>query len=264
LALIPLPLLYELPHAVVDGNVYRLLARCFSIPTPVDSRLGQIQFQKLADELMMSAQPSDFNQALMEIGALVCTPQNPECNSCPLRQICRSYADKEQLMYPVKEKKLVKRERFFNYVILHDKKGLLLFRREKGDIWQGLYEFLLIEDNALLSGNKIQEILLTVMNDAKETFNNSFNAVPNDFLKRLQNQDCKIKLEKLIEFGDARHILTHQHINTRFFIAGFSGDLSAVTMNENKSLRYIEFQDLASFPVPRLIDKKLSGFLAAL
>ena len=169
---------YSLPHAVVDGNVYRVLSRCFLIDTPINSTLGKKEFSELANSLIDHKNPGDHNQALMEIGALICKPKNPNCAKCPIQEKCLGYSMANLLDYPVKLKKTKIKNRYLNYTITTDKTHILIKRREESDIWKGLYDFPLHE-----STNE-----LTKLEDG-------------------------MYLDKRF-----KHILTHQHIYASFWI----------------------------------------------
>jgi A/G-specific adenine glycosylase len=132
---------YNLPHAVLDGNVYRVLSRIFGIETPIDSTEGKKQFEKLADALLDKKLPATYNQAIMDFGSLVCKPQNPLCDVCPFSSDCKALEFGKISLLPVKSKKLVKTERHFHYFVLHDKKNIFIQQRIDNDIWKGLYEF---------------------------------------------------------------------------------------------------------------------------
>ncbi|MBO5188358.1 MAG: A/G-specific adenine glycosylase [Alistipes sp.] len=136
---------YDLPHAVVDGNVYRVLARLFDIETPIDSTEGRKGFATLAEELLDKAHPATYNQAIMDFGAVQCTPQHPDCTACPLADCCLAHSAGTVLQRPIKQGHTKVRDRYFNYLHLTDGHATLLHRRTAGDIWQGLYEFPLIE-----------------------------------------------------------------------------------------------------------------------
>lgn len=131
--------------AVVDGNVYRLLSRAFDIDLPIDSSQGQKYFQKLADELISPQHPGEHNQAIMEVGALICSPKSPKCTQCPLESICLSREKETITERPVKSKKTKVRSRFFHFLVLSDDKNIVIQKREKKDIWQNMYQFPLIE-----------------------------------------------------------------------------------------------------------------------
>ncbi|WP_430406634.1 A/G-specific adenine glycosylase [Fluviicola sp.] len=137
---------FDLPHAVVDGNVYRILSRYYGIDEPIDTGKGKKLFQELADSLIPEAEPALFNQAIMEFGAIQCTPNNPDCESCVLNQSCISAFNSDLIKkLPVKKGKTKVRKRYFHY--LHIEKGLeiALDQRTGKDVWEKLYEFPLIE-----------------------------------------------------------------------------------------------------------------------
>lgn len=137
---------FGLPYAVVDGNVYRLLSRCFGIFTPIDSTQGKKQFLALAQQLMSETEPASFNQAIMDFGSVQCKPVKPDCGFCPMQTICVAYRDNTVSQLPVKQKKLTRKTRYFTYFMLQTPKGgRLLRKRTAKDIWENLYEFLLVE-----------------------------------------------------------------------------------------------------------------------
>src|SRR5690606_16834178 len=113
--------------------------------TPIDSSQGKKIFAQLAQEILDKKNPDTHNQAMMELGALVCTPKAPQCFNCPVQAKCLSFADQTQLDYPIKSKKTAVRKRFFNYAVVTDGKKIVLKKRGEGDIWNGLYDFRLIE-----------------------------------------------------------------------------------------------------------------------
>lgn len=136
---------YNQPSAVLDGNVYRVLARCFGISTPIDSAAGKKEFTALAGQLIDPRQPALYNQAIMDFGATICKPASPLCTHCPLQKICTAYAAGLVNKLPVKEKAREKRVRWFTYFILTAGDKTLVQQRQAKDIWQHLYEFYLLE-----------------------------------------------------------------------------------------------------------------------
>ena len=151
---------YGLPTAVVDGNVYRVLARYFAIDTPIDVAAGKKEFAQLADSLMVSERAADYNQAIMDFGAVQCTPRAPRCLICPLVETCAARQTGQVEDYPVKSKKVAVTHRYFTYILLVDtsaeEPALLIRRRPSGDIWQGLYEPLLIETPAPITAEEVE------------------------------------------------------------------------------------------------------------
>ena len=133
-------LAYGLPRAVVDGNVYRVLARYFGIAEPIDSTAGKRLFAQLAQEMLPSARSADYNQAIMDFGALLCLPKGARCDECPLADSCQALAEGRVGLLPVKQHVTRVRERYFTYVYVRHGGETVLQRRPSGDIWQGLYQ----------------------------------------------------------------------------------------------------------------------------
>ena len=143
--------------AVVDGNVFRVLARYFDIHQPINQPQGIKLFQELAQSLISSHAPGTYNQAIMEFGSLQCTHRTPNCRSCPLVDGCLSFANKTVEQLPVKIKAKPARNRYFHYLVPLDKQqNTLLSRRESGDIWEGLYQFPLIEAGHALNEKELK------------------------------------------------------------------------------------------------------------
>ena len=142
---------FDLPAAVVDGNVYRVLARHFGIDTPINTTEGKKTFTALAQELLPPKQASAFNQAMMDFGAIQCTPQSPLCLLCPLQESCVALREGRVEALPVKLKKLQVKTRRLSYVYIRCSGLTAIHRRGEGDIWQGLWEPLLIENAAVPS-----------------------------------------------------------------------------------------------------------------
>lgn len=136
---------FGLPVAVVDGNVYRVLARHFGIDTPINTTEGKKLFAALAQELLPHDKPSDYNQAMMDFGAIQCTPTSPRCLLCPLMESCEALRKGRVGELPVKLKKLKIQTRHLTYIYIRYKGETAIRRRGEGDIWQGLWEVLSIE-----------------------------------------------------------------------------------------------------------------------
>ena len=136
---------YGLPYAVVDGNVFRVLSRIFAIETPIDTTEGKKQFEQLANKLLDTKNPAVYNQAIMDLGALVCKPKLPLCVQCPFSSTCKALELNTIDKYPVKAKKLIKTERALHYFVIYNKKYIYLKQRTENDIWKGLFEFPLEE-----------------------------------------------------------------------------------------------------------------------
>ena len=140
---------FDLPHAVVDGNVYRVLSRYFGIEDPIDSTQGKKTFQNLADSLIPESDPALFNQAIMEFGAIQCTPNNPDCSSCVLNENCVSAFNVDLIKkLPVKKGKTKVRKRYFHYLHIEKEGEIALGQRTSKDVWEKLYEFPMIESES--------------------------------------------------------------------------------------------------------------------
>ena len=141
---------YDLPHAVLDGNVYRVLSRFFGIETPIDTTEAKHIFTELANAVLDPKRPADFNQAIMDFGATHCTPSNPKCAQCPFQAHCSALKEDKVAILPLKSKKMVRRTRFFNYLVVNEGDFVFIKKRLEKDIWLDLYEFPLIETDDLV------------------------------------------------------------------------------------------------------------------
>ena len=147
---------FGLPHAVVDGNVYRVLARFFRIDTPFDTTEGKKQFAELAGQLLHTPDSAAYNQAIMDLGATICLPANPLCSKCPLQPRCSAHKNDVIGLLPVRSKKVVVTKRYFNYIVLIWEDCLWIQKRTARDIWESLHEPFLIESTGPMD---IQELL---------------------------------------------------------------------------------------------------------
>ena len=230
---------YNQPYAVVDGNVYRVLSRVFSIDTPINSSSGIKEFKKLAQELIDTDQPGIYNQAIMEFGARYCVPQNPECSNCIFNDRCLAFKNKKVAALPVKIKSKPVKKRYFNYMVIvsENEKTLLRQRTQKG-IWQKLYEFPLIETTTEISPQEINEL---------ESFK--------DFSENLNIESISLYNEE-----NKLHKLSHQHLYTKFWIVKLNEILSEENMIDNKS---IPFSEIKEYAVPVLIADFVAEFFEA-
>ena len=137
-------LAFGLPVVAVDGNGYRVLTRCFGIADAVDTAVGQRTVKELAQSLASNERPGDFNQAMMDLGAMVCAPR-PQCDNCPLAEVCVAHAEGRETAYPRKQGKTKVTERRMAYVVVWRGNDVLIRRREGRDVWRGLYEYVLVE-----------------------------------------------------------------------------------------------------------------------
>ncbi|PHX74601.1 MAG: A/G-specific adenine glycosylase [Chitinophagaceae bacterium] len=148
---------FELPYAVVDGNVLRVLTRVFGVAEPIDQRLGREKLDKLAQELIDISHPGLYNQAIMDFGATVCKPKQPICSDCPFAGRCIALKENKQSFYPLKSPKKASRKRWFYYLVLEHADGFYVRQRTQKDIWQDLYEFILIESEQVQSEVEIRQ-----------------------------------------------------------------------------------------------------------
>lgn len=142
--------------ASVDGNVYRVLARYFDVHTPINSTDGKKQFALLAQQMLPKGKAGLFNQALMDFGSMVCTPSSPQCLQCPVQASCQGFHEKNVDVLPVKLKKTTIKTRFLCFLYLRYNGKVAIKKREKGDIWQGLYQF--VDAHHLFSADNTQAL----------------------------------------------------------------------------------------------------------
>lgn len=149
---------YNLPFAVVDGNVMRVLARYFGIETAIDSNEGKKEFSMLAQQLLKVDLAGKYNQAIMDFGATICKPQQPLCLQCPLAKKCIAFRQQTVNSLPVKSKKLLKKNRWFYYLLIEKNNHFLVRIRNQKDIWHQLHEFVLIESDKALTLDELIEL----------------------------------------------------------------------------------------------------------
>ncbi len=156
---------YNLPHAVVDGNVTRVLSRFFGIPTPIDSSSGKKEFPVLAQTLLDKKFPGIYNQSIMDFGATICKPKLPLCKNCMMSKNCVAFQENKVNELPVKSKSIIVKERWFYYLVASYKDKTYIRKRVQQDIWQNLYEFILIEEDSfhfvedIIKSNKYKAIV---------------------------------------------------------------------------------------------------------
>lgn len=147
---------YNLPYPALDGNVYRVLARISDSDVVFDTTIGKKHFHSLAESMLDTGNPRLFNSAIMEFGALYCTPQAPDCELCPIGEYCQAFAHHTVLLLPLRKPRIVPRERYLNYYIYIQSNApsiestyTLIHQRQENDIWKHLWEFPLEEDDHL-------------------------------------------------------------------------------------------------------------------
>ena len=139
---------YNKAHAAVDGNVMRVLSRVFAVEEPIDTAAGRKTINALAQQPIDKTEPGLYNQAIMDFGATVCTPQNPKCPTCPMRKHCLAFKQKRVGAFPVVAKRTALKERHLHYFVVEHDGHLIMKRREGNDIWKGLYDFPWVEATA--------------------------------------------------------------------------------------------------------------------
>lgn len=217
---------YDEAQAAVDGNVYRVLARIFGIDTPINSGPGIKQFRNLAQDLISREDPANFNQALIEFGSEQCKPRNPLCTSCPFAAKCIAFNQNRIAELPVKLKKLKVKKRHFNYLVYVSEEGKTIMNQRRGKgIWEGLYEFPLVETASEASLHNLVEEIPAEHGEINED-PVLFNELP------------------------IVHKLTHQHIYTKFWILE-CGKLSKDAL---------PITEVNKLPVPVLIEKFIDTF----
>ncbi len=222
---------FGLPHAVVDGNVYRVLSRLYDIDTPININEGQNLFARLANELLNREQPGLHNQAMMEFGALHCTPKNPDCLHCPLQAQCMAFEHQTVLQRPVKLAKTIVKTRYFNYLVIRFKDNVYLHKRSGSDIWRNLYDFPCIESEQPLS---VDEVVATAQ-----------------FQQLIEDKPFTITKVSPVY----THKLTHRTLLAQFIELKLEKKLLQI---ETKDLFLTPEKDLGNFPIPRLIDLYLN------
>jgi len=215
-------------YPTVDGNVFRVLSRFFGIESPIDTAAGKKIFMELARELIKGTDPGMHNQALMEFGALQCTPQKPNCIECPLNSQCYAFLTNKTVDLPVKSKKTKQRNRYFNYFVLLQSEYTWLRKRVGKDIWKNLFEFPMIETSTAIS---IEELLI----------------MPE--VIQLMHPDQSI-VEKIENWKI--HLLTHQKINYRILTIRLLHEKQM----PNEIIR-VNKKDIFNFAVPKLLETHL-------
>lgn len=224
---------YNQPHAVVDGNVYRVLSRFFGINEPIDSGKGKKIFASLAHDLLDKIQPALYNQAIMDFGALQCTPLSPDCTVCPFKNRCFAFNHNMVSSLPIKQNKTKTSERFFYYLLIRDNGNIYLNKRTENDIWKNLYELPLIESNTAL-----------VVDDfiRKQEFASIFK----------ENSVVNVRL-----LNKTKHVLSHRIIYADFYEL----DAQDIKMDFLSKYTKLNMVDLELYPVSRLMHNFFENFL---
>ncbi len=218
---------FDEPTAVVDGNVYRVLARYFGVETPINSTEGIKYFKELAQTLVDIKKPGVYNQAIMDFGAIQCTPQSPDCSQCVLNSSCKALQINKVKELPVKTGKVKVKKQYFNYLVFKTSDNHSILEKRTKGIWKNMYQFPLIESDKTLKRKDLlkNEKLLSFIE------NNSFEIV--SFYEK-----------------EVVHKLSHRHLRVKFWI---------ISIDEIKG-KTIPFSSLKDYPVPILIHNFLQDF----
>lgn len=210
-------------YAVLDGNVFRFLSRVFDIDTPIDSTEGKKLFQNLATEILNEDAPDLHNQAMMEMGSLVCSPK-PACEICPVREFCLSYKNGTISERPVKSKKIKITHRYFNYLFFHEEDTFMVKKRSENDIWKNLYDFPMIETDTSTPTEKL--------------------------IKDAHLEDYLIQ-----KTSSVQHILSHQKLHINFI---HIPQIPSVE-KRNTNWELIHHDELKNHPFPKVIENFLKS-----
>lgn len=256
---------FDIPAAVVDGNVYRVLARYFGIDTPINSTQGKKEFAALAQSLLPSSKASDslssfspasdfqsslslvaaYNQAMMDFGAIQCTPQSPKCLLCPLAETCEAMRTNRVAELPVKQKTMKVKTRHLSYIYIRCKGETAIHRRGEGDIWQGLWEPFNASDiaEACASPSSAQASLSSTKFSTSLTKLSSFKKELAADL-HLSNVDG---LQLLAQ--DVKHVLTHRILFADFYLL----ETDAHPLLPDDYI-WIKEEEIEDYGIPRLIE----------
>ena len=224
---------YNMPYAVVDGNVYRVLSRYLGIETPIDSTEGKKLFASLAGEFLDKSRPAVYNQAIMDFGAIQCTPQNPACLFCPLAGSCMALSKSMVAQLPVKQHKTKTTERFLNYIYVRAGACTFINKRTGNDIWKNLFELPLIETASSVT----EEELL---------------ALP-EFIKLFDKEEVPV-VRSICR--NVKHVLSHRVLYANFY--------EVVLPEKTKSFSSylkIKTSELEPYAVPKLIHAFLEKYV---
>jgi len=222
---------FNLPHAVVDGNVERVLSRYFGVTAPVDISAGKKFYNSLAFALLDKKNPGIYNQAMMDFGAVICKPQNPQCANCVQAKDCMAFRHDWISLFPVKARSIVKKNRWFYYFIVETNDGRVYIRkRDQKDIWKNLYEFVLWETGQLIPQSQLLSSRFTI-----------------DFFRKIKYSAGPIS--KVY-----RQQLTHQTIHGQFIYLRLQKPLAP-----SDGYILVEKDQLQDYPFPKLINEHLQN-----
>jgi A/G-specific adenine glycosylase len=218
---------YNKPHAVLDGNVYRVIARILAIDIPSDSTHGKELYSSIAAAMLAIEEPARYNQAIMDFGATVCKPV-PACHHCFFRKNCRAYLLEKQLLFPVRKKTIIRKERWLNYLLIRQAGKIAIRKRQSPDIWQNLYEFLLLETEGKASQKIITAFISSNVGEAQ---------INGEVFKKDQQ-------------------LTHQTVHFRII------PVLAADRQLPEEFLWVDPGQLAGYPFPKAIREYISSHLS--
>lgn len=215
------------PYAVLDGNVFRVVSRIKSISEPINTTGGKKVFQQECNSLLDKQNPGDFNQAMMELGALICKPQQPECPVCPVADFCLAFKQNTQATFPVKLPREKLKERFLSFIFIRSGEKILIGKRNTNDIWKSLYQLPLIEKQKLegITKEEISQLL-----------------------------DIHVNEVKLI--AETTHLLTHRKLYISFYEAMVENEIDA-----SNGYNWVESNMLRNYAFPKPVERFLDGIL---
>ncbi len=225
---------YNLPYPALDGNVFRVISRLYNIRLPINEQKNRPVFLEILNEMIQGVNPAEFNNAMMELGAMVCKPDNPKCVICPVSTFCLAKELGSASQLPVKAAKAAKKKRFFNFFYIKYNDGYYLIKRNEKDIWQNLYQLPMLETANELDITDVFDLVDKV----KSLFQREILSSGNFSMKYLNSR---------------KHLLTHQEINAIFFEV----NLNEQPLFKNNTTLFVNADSLQNYPLPILIEKFL-------
>jgi len=230
---------YGMPYAALDGNAFRVLGRVYRMSEAMDTSAGHKAYAKLMDSLLDRSHPADFNQAVMDLGATVCTPRSPHCTQCPLKEMCLAHSESQEEQYPKRNKRTPIKDRYLSYFFIICRGQMMVHRRPAGDIWQGLYEPMLIE---------------TPGPDTSQALSHP-------------------RINRLLQINGAsirplaaglRHILTHRILHADFYLIHLPSDQYKTVSDQATGYIWVPADQLGRYAFPVLISKVLKQHLSTI
>lgn len=225
---------YNLPYPALDGNVFRVISRLYNIRLPINEQKNRSVFLDILNEMIQGVDPAQFNNAMMELGAMVCKPDNPKCDICPVSTFCQAKELGCASQLPVKAAKAAKKKRYFNFFYIKYQDGFYLIKRNESDIWQNLFQLPMIETKTEVDISDVFTMLQEVV-------------------QLLWKELLVSGAHDLCYLNSKKHLLTHQEINARFF---------EINMKEKPTFKlenciWVNADSKQNYPLPILIEKFL-------